>query len=173
MYDKSLWRQGAFHGNDWIELDDTSPLPDHGDVLVSAKRFDEQCSDLLQRPFGGLGAKLHAGDAHEILRQCVSQLDLIVLDFPSFADGRAYSIARTIREKYRYKGELRAAGDVLIDQIPFMQRCGFDSFLVTHEPTRNALAAGRQPMTDRFYQPANSDEAPVPGRSWLRKSAAV
>ncbi|MFL9962682.1 DUF934 domain-containing protein [Paraburkholderia sediminicola] len=56
------------------------------------------------------------------------KLALIAVDFPVFRDGRGYSIGRLLRERYGYKGELRAIGDVLRDQLTFMFRCGFDSY---------------------------------------------
>ncbi len=62
--------------------------------------------------------------------------------FPAFTDGRGYSTARLLTERYDYQGELRAVGDVLTDQIPFMRRCGFNALVVTHEPTRKALQDG-------------------------------
>jgi uncharacterized protein (DUF934 family) len=63
----------------------------------------------------------------------VADLDavaLIAIDFPVFRDGRGYSIARLLRERYGYKGEIRAIGDVLRDQLLYMSRCGFDAFAV-------------------------------------------
>lgn len=64
---------------------------------------------------------------------CVPQLlrlDLIAVDFPSFRDGRGYSIATLLRTRYGWAGELRAIGDVLRDQLNYMRRCGFDAFAV-------------------------------------------
>ncbi len=55
-------------------------------------------------------------------------VNLIVLNFPKFTDGRAYSQARLLRERLGYQGELRASGAVFLDQLPFLLRCGFDSF---------------------------------------------
>ena len=63
-----------------------------------------------------------AGDA--------ARLPVIAIDFPQFTDGRGYSHARLLRERYGYTGEIRAIGDVLRDQLFFMQRCGFDAFAV-------------------------------------------
>lgn len=57
-------------------------------------------------------------------------LDLIAVDFPSFRDGRGYSVATLLRSRYGWRGELRAIGDVLRDQLNYMRRCGFDSFAV-------------------------------------------
>jgi uncharacterized protein (DUF934 family) len=70
---------------------------------------------------------------------------LIALNFPKFSDGRAFSTARLLREKFGYRGELRAVGNVLSDQIPFMRRVGFDAFGVSHAPTRRALGAASWP----------------------------
>ncbi len=70
------------------------------------------------------------------------QVALIAIDFPKFLDGRGYSIARLLRERYGYKGELRAIGDVLRDQLTFMYRCGFDSYAVrADKDIRDALNA--------------------------------
>ncbi|KIF81643.1 DUF934 domain-containing protein [Noviherbaspirillum autotrophicum] len=69
-------------------------------------------------------------DDFEPLAPHLRQLDLIAVDFPSFRDGRGYSIATLLRSRYRWTGELRAIGDVLRDQLNYMRRCGFDSFAV-------------------------------------------
>ena len=58
---------------------------------------------------------------------------LLAVDFPVFNDGRGYSIARLLRERYGYKGELRAIGDVLRDQLAFMFRCGFDAYALRED----------------------------------------
>ena len=71
--------------------------------------------------------RLEAGDDARALLPHLGQLALVEISFPSFRDGRGCSSARVLREA-GYAGELRAAGDVLVDQIPFMRRCGFDSF---------------------------------------------
>jgi len=77
---------------------------------------------------------------------------LIVLNFPKFTDGRAYSQARLLRERMGYTGELRAAGQVYIDQLPFMLRCGFDSFASTQKGFAEALAKARS-LFSVVYQP--------------------
>jgi len=63
----------------------------------------------------------------------MDHFELIALDFPAFTDGRSYSHARLLRERYGYTGELRAVGDVLRDQLFFMQRCGIDSYQVRED----------------------------------------
>ena len=71
--------------------------------------------------------RLEAGDDARALLPYLDRLALVEVSFPSFRDGRGYSAGRILREA-GYAGELRAAGDVLVDQLPLMRRCGFDSF---------------------------------------------
>ena len=71
--------------------------------------------------------RLEAGDDARALLGHLDRVALVEVSFPTFRDGRGYSAARILREG-GYAGELRAAGDVLVDQLPFMRRCGFDSF---------------------------------------------
>jgi uncharacterized protein (DUF934 family) len=89
------------------------------------------------------------------------QLDsakLIVLEFPKFTDGRAYTQARLLRERLGYTGELRASGAVYVDQIPFMLRCGFDSFASTQKGFEEALATARK-WFSVVYQPVGDGRA--------------
>ena len=114
---------------------------------------------------------MQAGEPVHTLEPYLWRLSLIALAFPKFHDGRSYSAARLLRERYHFRGELRAVGDVLQDQIPLMRRCGIDSFEVKHEPTRAALTEGRLPEMHRFYQPIPTapHEAPAGTRPWLRQ----
>ena len=94
---------------------------------------------------------------------------------PKFSDGRSYSTARLLRERLGFKGELRAVGDVLADQIPLMRRCGIESFEVKHAPTRAALFAGKLAEMHHFYQPIATAPREVPAgtRPWLQAASAV
>ncbi len=82
----------------------------------------------------------------------LARLELIVLHFPKFSDGRAYSQARLLRERLGYRGELRATGGVLQDQLPFLLRCGFDSFESEQSGFGEALAKART-LFSVVYQP--------------------
>ena len=95
---------------------------------------------------------------------------LIALSFPKFRDGRAFSTARLLREKHGFTGELRAVGNVLSDQIPYMRRVGFDTLEVTHEPTRRALIEDRIAEVTLYYQPAGAAEPPAGTRPWHRRN---
>ena len=166
-----IWKRGRFQTDEWRRLAEASvnPLPD-GPLLVPLAVF-------LATPerFSGrnepLGVEIQPGESVHALADHLSRLSLIALAFPKFSDGRSYSTARLLRERYGYPGELRAVGDVLADQIPLMRRCGIDSFEVTHAPTRAALADGRLPEMHRFYQPIPTapGEAPTGTRPWLRQ----
>ena len=118
-----------------------------------------------------VGVAVEAGaDAQAHLPDLVER-PLVALVFAKFADGRAFSYARRLRDRYGFQGELRAIGDVLIDEIPFMLRCGFNSFQVANEPTLKALEAGRLPGPPIHYQPGSGGgEATAGSRPWLRAS---
>ena len=117
-----------------------------------------------------LGLQIEPGESIDDLAADLARFALIALSFPKFADGRAFSTARLLREKHGFAGELRAVGAVLSDQISYMRRVGFDTFAVTHGPTRRALAEGRIPEVTLYYQPATAHEPPAGTRPWLRRS---
>lgn len=103
--------------------------------------------------------RLEAGDDARALLPYLGRIALIEISFPSFRDGRGYSAARILREA-GYAGTLRAQGDVLVDQVPLMQRCGFDSFAPEAEIDAVTLAAAlaRQAFV---YQTAADARVPV------------
>lgn len=107
-----------------------------------------------------LGLALKPGDAVETLGGDIHRFALIALDFPTFTDGRPYSVARLLRERYGYVGELRATGDVQRDQLSFLKRCGFDAFEVSHDGAVQDFAAAVAEISV-VYQPVSSD---VPSR---------
>lgn len=103
--------------------------------------------------------RVEPGDEARALIPYLDRLALIEVSFPSFRDGRGYSTARILREA-GYRGELRAEGDVLVDQIPLMRRCGFDSFApaapIDAAVLHRSLARYPQP-----YQKAADGAVPV------------
>lgn len=97
-------------------------------------------------------------DARELLPYLV-RLALVEVNFPTFGDGRGYSAARILREA-GYTGELRAVGDVLVDQLSHMRRCGFDSFA----PDKRLDEGDARDAFDRYpdvYQPAADTRSPI------------
>ena len=111
-------------------------------------------------------------DPVEDLAPLVGRLRLIVREFPKFSDGRAYSQARLLRGRLGYRGELRATGGVLQDQIGFMLRCGFDSFESDQKGFGEALAKART-LFSVVYQPTEDGRAPVSLLRHERRNAAL
>lgn len=106
----------------------------------------------------GAAVSLANTDPVEEMAAHVEGLALVVLHFPKFTDGRAYSQARLLRERYGYRGELRATGAVLQDQLPFLLRCGFDSFESDQAGFGEALARART-LFSVVYQPVGDRRA--------------
>lgn len=103
--------------------------------------------------------RLEAGEDARALLPFLDRLALVEVSFPSFRDGRGYSAARILREA-GYLGELRAEGDVLVDQIPMMRRCGFDSFAPS-APIDEATLGTAIARYDHVYQSAADARVPV------------
>ena len=99
-------------------------------------------------------------DEVEALAPHVASLRLVVLHFPKFSDGRAYSQARLLRSRLNYTGELRATGAVFQDQLPFLLRCGFDSFASDQAGFGEALSKARS-LFSVVFQPAEDGQVPV------------
>ncbi|CAN5135948.1 hypothetical protein BH10PSE6_BH10PSE6_56710 [soil metagenome] len=99
-------------------------------------------------------------------------VELIILDFPKFTDGRAYTQARLLRERLGYAGELRASGAVFIDQLPFLLRCGFDSFATAQKGFTEALANART-LFSVVYQPTGDGRATANELRLKRRNAVA
>jgi len=111
----------------YSRVDEDAETPESGDVLVSLERFEAERESLLARA-DLVGVWLRSDQSPIALAEDLGKIAVIALDFPVFSDGRAYSSARLLRERYGYRGELRAVGDVLAEQLGFMLRSGFDTF---------------------------------------------
>ena len=163
-----VWSDGAFRHDAWVRTGDDAPLPE-APAIISKKRWLAEREALASRN-APLGLLIAAGEGVDDIAADLTRFAVIALDYPKFSDGRAFSTARLLREKHRFAGELRAVGNVLSDQVPYMRRVGFDTFEVTHAPTRRALAEGRIAEVTLYYQPAGITEAPAGTRPWLRRS---
>lgn len=138
-----LLKNNAFIQDGWATLDDEAALPEGGKIIVSFARLARDWDSLAKFP-GVLGVKLANTEKVEALAPYVSQLAIIVLAFPAFTDGRAYSLARGLRLD-GYRGELRAEGNLLPDQLQYMHQVGFDSFIVNDRfPLQSWQAASQQ-----------------------------
>ncbi len=111
----------------FVSVADDAALTSGTDALVSLARFEKDPEGLLASA-ARLGVRLPSDRGVEPVVPWLSGLALIAIEFPKFQDGRGYSLARLLRDRHAFAGELRAVGNVLRDQIAFMHRVGFDSF---------------------------------------------
>lgn len=131
---------------------DDVPVPEEGPVLLPAARFLADAERIAGRP-GATGVLWPNDRDVADLAPYIDRLSLIALVFPTFKDGRAYSQARTLRERYRFRGELRATGNVLRDQFLFLHRAGFSAFELKKPDDALAFCEALQRYI-AFYQPA-------------------
>jgi len=130
-----------------------------GDVIVSLARFQAEGEGLLAEG-RRLGVRLQSHEEVEALAYDLPRLTVVALEFPKYRDGRAYTNARLLSERFKFKGQIRAVGDVLREQAGFMARVGFDAF----EPADDASANEWQAATRRYrhvYQRSADGRAPA------------
>ncbi|MCQ4629703.1 DUF934 domain-containing protein [Shinella sp. CPCC 100929] len=118
----------------------------------------------------GLGVLINPADDVRKLEGHLDRLALVAVAFPAFNDGRAFSHASLLRSRLGFTGEVRAVGDVLIDQIPLMLRCGIDSFAVTNATALKRLAENRLPGIENHYQPTARASEDAGSYSWRRRA---
>jgi uncharacterized protein (DUF934 family) len=147
-----LVKGGKIIDDAFAHVADDGELPQQAAILVTAKRFLADPDGLLGRPGVKLGVIWPNSQDIDGLVPYLDRLAAVALVFPSFRDGRAYSQARLLRERYAYRGELRATGQVLRDQFVFMLRAGFDAFEVKKPADAEAFAQTVQRYSV-FYQP--------------------
>ena len=128
------------------------------DYIVPLQLWREHAHALKARD-GGLGVWLDSDEEAEELGEDVANFQVIALNFPAFTDGRSYSNARLLRDRYGYKGELRAIGDVLRDQLFYLHRCGFDAFAI--RPDKDPYEA-LQGLKDFSVTYQSSTDEPMP-----------
>jgi uncharacterized protein (DUF934 family) len=154
-----LIRDGAIVEDGWMHVADDAALPSSGDVIVPLARWLRDREALTKRN-GGIGVRLGPADPPAAIETDLPRLSVVALEFGTFKDGRGFSQARLLRERFRYAGEIRAVGDVQRDQIYFMRRCGIDAFeLRPDRSAEDALAAFREFSVT--YQAATDDPRPL------------
>lgn len=166
-----IWKETGFLDSDpWIvETDEVKADEGQGQrPLLSVDELIELADSSNEVGFGVL---VKPSDDVARLEPYLYRIELIAVQFPAFNDGRGFSHASLLRERLGYANELRAIGDVLIDQVPLMLRCGFDSFAVSNATAIKRLSENRLPGIDVHYQPAARTSAAGPSYSWRRRSA--
>jgi uncharacterized protein (DUF934 family) len=138
----------------FVHVADDAELPATGKPIVTLARYRKSTTELLER-YPQLGVRI-ASDKLPSDIPDLTRLAVIAIEFPRFTDGRGYSVARILRDRHGFKGELRAVGWVLRDNLLYMERCGFDAFeLKAGKPLESALAAFKE-LSVRYQ--AGADE---------------
>ena len=114
----------------WRHADGSGELPS-GKVTVPCPYWQQEREALIER--GDIGLRLQASDSPEAIAADLKHLGIIAIEFEKFNDGRGFTQARLLRERYGYQGEIRAVGTFLRDQLYYMKRCGFNAFEFTGE----------------------------------------
>ncbi|MBY5720245.1 DUF934 domain-containing protein [Rhizobium leguminosarum] len=163
-----IWRETGFVENDpWVIETDEVKATEEQKPLLS---LDELIAKADESNDVGLGVLIKPADDVRRLEPYLYRLEIVAVAFPAFNDGRAFSHASLLRQRLGYTNELRAVGDVLIDQVPLMLRVGIDSFAVTNATALKRLSENRLPAIPHHYQPAVRDAEAGKGYSWRRQA---
>ena len=146
-----LIKNGEFVEDPFLTVGDDEALPE-GAAIVSLERWQAERATLRTRN-APIGVRLKSGQEPSVIAADLDNSAVVALEFPVYRNGRAYSYARLLRERYGFKGELRAVGNVLRDQFQFMIRCGFDALEVADNITPEIFSECAGFFT-AFYQPA-------------------
>ena len=160
-----LIKNAAQIDDPYFHVPSEAAVPEEGAVLLPATRFLADAQELVARP-PPLGVIWPNDRDLGELAPWLDKLSLVALAFPTFRDGRAYTQARLLRERHRFRGELRATGDILRDQFLFLHRSGFDAFEVKKPADAPAFIEAIHRYSV-FYQPAADGER---GTLWRRIS---
>jgi uncharacterized protein (DUF934 family) len=150
--------------DDWallrLKVDETAEtvVVADGRVIVPLTVWRAQRETLQMRT--ELGVWLASNDRPEALQEDIARFAVIAVDFPKFADGRGFTIAYLLRERLGFKGELRAIGDVLRDQLFYMQRVGFDAYVPRADKDIHQLIKGLSDFTE-VYQASVDQPQPL------------
>lgn len=166
----TIFKDGSFFEENWQRAETIEDLPQSGFVIVPLKQFLTDPQAILSRK-DAVAVLVEAGDDVEQLSEYLDQLEVVAVDFPSFSDGRGFSAARVLREHLAYKGDIRAVGKYILDQVPLARRCGVSSFEISKPEVLKALKAGEWPEVTKYLQPVGTvDELPEGTRPWARRS---
>lgn len=111
-------------------------------------------------PSDNLGVWLDSDDEASDLGDAAKLFPVVGVNFPVFSDGRGFSIGRTLRERYGFAGELRALGGFMQDQLFYLQRCGFDAFIIKEDANVESMRQSLRDFSD-FYQAAVDQPTPL------------
>lgn len=147
----------------WVLIKESSQLEDlqaysSQDLIVPLAFWLAERNRIQQRS-GKTAVWLNSNEVPQSLGSDLHSLEVIALNFPIFSDGRAYTSARELRSNLGYKGEIRAIGDVLRDQLYYMSRCGFDAFLMRDDQNLERALSAFNDFTEGYQA---SVDKPIP-----------
>ena len=155
----ALIKDGKLIVDPFTDASGQEAVPATGAVIVSLGQWLAGINALIARP-DPLGIRLRSNQSPQTIAGDLARFAVIALEFPVFRDGRAYSYARLLRERWGFTGEIRAVGDVLLEQLHFMQRVGFDAFeLHGSDPVRAWQTADTEFQT--WYQATGDGRLPA------------
>ncbi|EKF19506.1 DUF934 domain-containing protein [Nitratireductor pacificus] len=163
-----LWTEQGFQDDAWRRGEDASALEEAGKVILPLAVFSALDPALREREMARIGVEVLPGETLDALLPSLARLPLVALAFPAFNDGRSYSKAELLRTRHGYRGEIRATGNVLIDQVAHMLRVGFSSLAIANPRTLAQLEAGKEAGVPLYYQPAARAAAAPGSYAWRR-----
>jgi uncharacterized protein (DUF934 family) len=169
MADKILWQNDAVAEDAWTHAETADgeghiilPLPAYAALTAGERKAGSNRLAVLLQPLESI----------ESILEDLPHLSMVALAFPAFSNGTSHSKAALLRGKHGYKGDIRAVGDVLFDQIPLMIRNGFSSFEITNQPTVKQLQSGKSGGIPLYYQPAAKPANDAKSYTWRHRAAS-
>jgi len=154
---QKMLSHGAVTEDNWTVLQMPVETIPQGNILLPLKYWLEQSAEL-DGQAGLVGVWLDSDEEVEALADDLAQLPVVALNFPKFVDGRGFSSARLLRDRYDYKGEIRAIGNVIQDQLFMLQRCGFSQFCLADNVDLEAAAKSLNDFSDSYQTAADQDQ---------------
>ena len=164
-----IFKGDGFVPDDWRNLAHGEGLPPEGNVILTLAHW-QTAGAQTQTGNMPLGLLIEPGQDIRRIAPDLARFALVAVAFPKFTDGRGYSLARQLRSNFGFRGELRATGEVLFDQLQLLARCGFDSFEIRDAATLRLLETGRRPALRIFYQPGLGPETSDRTRPLARRA---
>ena len=155
-----LLKEGQVIEDIWtLAEDNLESLPSTGNVLLSTSQWQQFAGELDQQQVP-VGVWLEGNEEIPEFIESLLKLPVIAIKFPKFVDGRGYSLARLLRERYHYSGELRAIGDIIRDQLYLLKHSGFNAFQLSQDIDLEQAAASLTDFSEN-YQTTNAQPIPL------------
>jgi len=166
-----LIKETSLASDPWYHASDDTPLLPDVPATISLARWRAERENIIRSGMD-IGLRLASHEAAEDIAPDLTHFGIIILNFPAFTDGRAYSQARLIRDRFNFTGEIRATGDVLYDQLKMMQRCGFNAFDIKKKTDVDGFINALKEI-DLFYQGATGAETSLRQARKITPTSAV